>query len=719
MPAVSTVTPTGNPYVDGLLGGEKWAVGSLTFSFPTSASYYGTSYGDGEPQNNFGVLNTTQQAAARAALKMDSSVVNLTFSEITETSTSHAALRFASSDDPSTAWAYFPSTSAEGGDAWFNKSSGSYSKPLKGNYAYLTFIHEIGHALGLKHPHEVEGSFGAMPADRDSMEYTVMSYRSYVGASTTTGYTNETGGFAQSLMMYDIAALQELYGANFSSNGGNTTYKWSPTTGEMFIDGVGQGAPVANRIFQTVWDGGGTDVYDFSNYSTPLKIDLRPGEWTTTSTTQLAKLSSDGSHVAVGNIANALQFHADARSLIENAIGGAGNDTLIGNYVANLLNGGAGDDRLIGGGGDDTLDGGLGTDTAVFTGQRSQYTVVRLADGSLQIADLRSGAPDGKDIALNVESIEFSDRVYTVDELLKPTFAVTPGAPLHGDFNGDGITDILWRHDSGAVATWEMHGAADPVGHDFRSLPLSWHEAGIGDFNGDGLSDILWLHDSGAVATWEMHGAADPVGRDYQSVPTSRHVVGTGDFNGDHITDVLWRDDSGAVATWEMHGAAAPVVRDYQAMPTSRHVVATGDFNGDHITDILWRDDSGAISTWEMHRADAPVLRDYRPLPTTWQVAGTGDFNGDGITDILWRHDSGAIATWEMHGADAPVGHDYRWLPMTWQVDGTGDFNGDGITDILWRHDSGAIATWEMHGAADPVGHDYRALPMAWHADLL
>ena len=257
MPAVTTFSLTGDPYIDGVLGDLKWAANSFTYSFPTSGSFYGPLYGNGEPSKNFDALNTQQQAAVRAALSMYSAVANLTFTEIAETSTEHADLRFAMSDTFGTAWAYLPTTYAEGGDAWFNKSKGYYTNPVKGNYAYLTFMHEIGHALGLEHAHE----HYVMPIDRDSMEYTVMSYRSYVGTSTM-GFTNEAGGYAQSLMMYDIAAVQHMYGANFATQNGNTTYRWSPTTGEMFIDGVGQGAPVANRIFQTVWDGGGNDTYD-------------------------------------------------------------------------------------------------------------------------------------------------------------------------------------------------------------------------------------------------------------------------------------------------------------------------------------------------------------------------------------------------------------------------------------------------------------------------
>ena len=186
------------------------------------------------------------------------------------------------------------------------------------------------------------------------MNYTVMSYRSYPGASAT-GYANETWGFAQSLMMADIAALQHMYGANFKAHSGNTVYSFSATTGEMFVNGIGQGAPGGNQIFLTIWDGGGTDTYDLSNYTTNLTVSLAPGGWSTLSSTQLAKLHYDGSKLAAGNVANALQYKGDPRSLIENANGGSGQDSLTGNNAANTLNGGPGNDRLNGGNGPDTF----------------------------------------------------------------------------------------------------------------------------------------------------------------------------------------------------------------------------------------------------------------------------------------------------------------------------------------------------------------------------
>ena len=303
------------------------------------------------------------------------------------------------SDKYGTAFGYYPSTSAAGGDAWFNNSSNYYDNPAKGNYGGLTIIHEIGHTLGLKHPQDTIGSFGPMPADRDSLEYTVMSYKSYVG-STSSYYTNAVGSYPQTLMMYDIAAVQALYGANYTTNSGNTIYQWDPNTGEMFLNNTGQGAPVTNTVFMTIWDGGGTDTYDFSNYTTDLTVSLQPGEWTTASTQQLANLG-DG-HYATGNIANALLYKDNPASLIENAIGGSGNDTIKGNAASNTF---------TGGGGNDAIDGLGGTNTAIYCGNASDYQYGQNADGSWTVADLRPGSPDGVDTLKNVEFLQFKDSV--------------------------------------------------------------------------------------------------------------------------------------------------------------------------------------------------------------------------------------------------------------------------------------------------------------------
>ena len=137
--------------VDGLLGEHAWAGHSLTYSFPTRAyQWSGYGYGD-EPYDYFEPLNATQRSVVTDVLGQYSAVANLRF---TATTAGFGTLRFGMSDVPETAHAYLPTTSAVGGDSWYNNSGPRYDNPLRGNYAYHTFLHESGDALGLKHAHE-------------------------------------------------------------------------------------------------------------------------------------------------------------------------------------------------------------------------------------------------------------------------------------------------------------------------------------------------------------------------------------------------------------------------------------------------------------------------------------------------------------------------------------------------------------------------------------
>ncbi|WP_457092865.1 M10 family metallopeptidase [Microvirga sp. P5_D2] len=358
MAAAGETVRANNPSIDGVLSGLQWNGSEVTYSFPAQAAFYGTGYGSGEPQNNFEPLTNFQISVARSIFRMISATTNLTLTEVEETASTHADIRLAMSGGAETGWTYTLDEAGAGGDSWFNSSSGRYDAPVIGNFAFWTFLHEIAHTLGLKHAHE-DAVFGRVPVDVDSMEFSVTTYRSFVGAAGAR-VENEPWGYAQSLMMGDIAALQQMYGANFSARAGPTTYRWDHKTGQAFIDGVGQGLPGGNRIFCTVWDGGGIDTYDFANYRADLSVDLRPGHWSTLSTGQLAYLG--GFRLARGNVANALLHQGDPRSFIENATGGSGDDRIVGNSAGNHLKGRQGKDRLFGLEGADTLNGGQGHD---------------------------------------------------------------------------------------------------------------------------------------------------------------------------------------------------------------------------------------------------------------------------------------------------------------------------------------------------------------------
>ncbi len=234
---MASVTPTGTStgIFDPWLSSNHWTGPTLTYSFPTDGSYY--SY---HSTSAISQLSTSQQAVIRATLAEIAGFTGLSFLEIAETTTSEATLRFATKTGLAGALAYLPSSGERGGDAVFGSST---LNPVMGNEAFLYFTHEIGHAMGLNHGHEYPAF---VSSGKDSQEYTVVTYTDYVG-DTNASFDSGPIDWAQSYMQLDIAAMQFLYGANYSTVGevwsGDTVYTFDPGTGEMSINGVGIGGP--------------------------------------------------------------------------------------------------------------------------------------------------------------------------------------------------------------------------------------------------------------------------------------------------------------------------------------------------------------------------------------------------------------------------------------------------------------------------------------------
>lgn len=477
---------TGDARIDGILSGVKWA-GSITYSDTDSAADYQSGYnsdGDGDgisAQNEgFSQFTAAQMIAFHAALNSSTytqlagaygfSVEGFTNLDITYNGagTSNSTIRGANSSDPGTAYAYYPDNGIYGGDTFFGTAYDStiytLKNPVAGNYAWHTMIHELGHSLGLKHGQETGGPANvALPTAYDSIEFSVMTYRSYVGAPLS-GYTYEQWGAPQTYMMLDIAALQTMYGADYTVHSENTTYSWSPTTGETFINGDVAIQPGGNRIFATIWDGGGVDTYDLSNYGTNLTLDLTPGGYSVFSAVQQAYLGAG--NYARGNIFNALLYQGNTASLIENAIGGTGNDTITGNDAANVLTGGGGNDTLLGGNNGDTLYGGTGND--ILYGQSGLDTIY---------------GGDGNDI---IQGGFSTDNVY--GEAGNDVFQVLDGE-FGDNIDGGSGTDRL------DVSNYSTYGAIinlNTGSWDFNpSFGGPWTITGVENVDGTQLADTI------------------------------------------------------------------------------------------------------------------------------------------------------------------------------------------------------------------------------------
>ena len=220
-----------------------------------------------------------------------------------------------------------------------------------------TLMHELGHTLGLSHPGSYDAGDGATYDThaeyiQDTEMYSIMSY--FSGENTGANFISVNGDGLPNVTeildtprSHDIYTVQQLYGVNWQTRDGDSTYGFNATgVGDVFDFDV-NGSPVL-----TIWDGGGEDWFDLSDSSVGVQIDLNPGAFSST-------------HGQTYNISIAYapeDAPSGHEAYIENARGSDNNDVLIGNDVSNILSGNDGGDTLRGEGGGDSLFGGTGAD---------------------------------------------------------------------------------------------------------------------------------------------------------------------------------------------------------------------------------------------------------------------------------------------------------------------------------------------------------------------
>jgi probable HAF family extracellular repeat protein len=211
------------------------------------------------------------------------------------------------------------------------------------------------------------------------------------------------------------------------------------------------------------------------------------------------------------------------------------------------------------------------------------------------------------------------------------SFGAVPGNWIiagTGDFNGDGMGDILWFDtNTGTVAVWLLNGLQQVLqsGSVGSAVPGGWAIAGTGDFNGDGMADVLWRDlNTGTVAIWLMNGLQSPQVGGFGPIPANWSIVGTGDFNGDGKWDVLWRDsNTGTVSIWLLNGFQILQTGNLGALPSNWIVAEVGDFNGDGFSDILWRDtNTGAVAIWFMNGTQVASTANVGTITLDWIIQG-------------------------------------------------------------------------------------------------
>lgn len=381
--------------------GFEWSAkalkdGMLTYGFydgPTTTGIYNNPHQAAE-KYGYSPMTEEQREATREALAYWDDLIPIGFEE---RSNGHGNwdLSYASTTTgPGQAWAYLPHGKAYGaqykhieGDVWINPAPVSGLQLEDGFYGMQTLVHETGHALGLSHPGDYdasdEGELSYALADyyQDSRQYTVMSYwDSYETGARHIDWATMRYVYSTTPLVHDIAAIQAIYGVDTTTRTGDTTYGFN-FTADLADRTAFQLAPNKLAPVFTIWDAGGVDTLDLSGYETPSYIDLTPGSFSSAGGVEqflsLAEINANNAAAGLPARTELLYeiynngvdgvnggeswreiigatdplMHDNISiaygAIIENAVGGSGDDTIVGNSADNRLTGGEGEDRLV------------------------------------------------------------------------------------------------------------------------------------------------------------------------------------------------------------------------------------------------------------------------------------------------------------------------------------------------------------------------------------
>lgn len=454
--ALTEVTPaSGNTFVDAFINSGRHWVNDEGVEGPFVVDYFFDKL-DGPVTDGRGTgydWRPFEKQQFREAIQGWSNVTNVAFNEVG--SRAEALFRERLEDQPTaggtvSASHNLPSANPEA------QSLGTYNFEAvnvrqwspdqiePGGNFYRTFIHEIGHGLGLKHPHDngsltyeniyypgVEAGPDITSAERQrDLGYNDFNHMFGSVMSYIHGYEfDENGiiqvvptrqrpvaedyflehGFAATPMAYDIAAIQYLYGANMNHRTGDNVYVLPDSNDPApFVRGEPNEAGVSESIvyqpdvafWECIWDAGGIDEMRYDGSRNAI-LDLRAAtlDYSETSRGVLSYAAFIGGGYTIAN-----------GVVVENATGGEGSDLITGNAAANVLHGRGGADTLEGGAGNDVLYGGDGLDTARVARMSGAVNLRVQADGSVLLEDLGADSL-GTDVLWSIERIAFADRV--------------------------------------------------------------------------------------------------------------------------------------------------------------------------------------------------------------------------------------------------------------------------------------------------------------------